>query len=145
MSVVIAVIRPQIDEAIGHCLHLRLSASVPIRVTAECVKVVVKELTDVLRVLDVMHITTRFEDGLPTKGNWPTPRIILTKGKKYSDALAPRGLPRNFYDSRWLDGLTEEQQIALNIQPSVDLKIAPSIQRSLSLSYCIHCAILICS
>lgn len=86
--------------------------------------------TNYLRALDVLHISTRFtKTGRKKRGAFPHVRV---NNRRFvdNDADPVAGLPRNFYDSVWLAGLTPEDLIALNIDDTavVDLSIPASVQ-----------------
>lgn len=89
-----------------------------------------QDLTAYLRVLDLVHLSTRFtRTGRATKGAWPRYRIVSKKRVDNDTAPVP-GLPRNFYDAEWLASQSVEEVEALHINDTiVDLSIPAPIQR----------------
>lgn len=84
------------------------------------------QLTRYLRALDRLHIYNRFSAIAPrSPGNWPRERI---PGSKIGTSGAVAGLPRNFYDAKWLSGLSKEEVRRLKIQEiAVDLSIPDDV------------------
>ena len=87
-------------------------------------------VTKYVRAMDVVHLSTRWtRGGRPRKGQFPRIRVAA-RNKVDTDAQAVPGLPRNFYDSNWLDALSEEERASLQIlDVDVDLSIPDAIQR----------------
>lgn len=78
---------------------------------------------------DNLHLSTRFNgDGRATPGKFPRLRIRSTKRGVAKCAEVP-GLPKNFYDEKWLNSLHEEDRNDLEMQPALDLSFTPYIQR----------------
>lgn len=88
------------------------------------------ELTQYVRALDVVHLSTRWSrSGRPRRGQFPRIRVA-TRNKVDRDARPVPGLPRNFYDPSWLAAQSEEDRLVLRVQEfEVDLSIPHSIQR----------------
>ncbi|KAI0686295.1 hypothetical protein BC835DRAFT_1420538 [Cytidiella melzeri] len=90
------------------------------------------DLVNMLRVLDVLHVSTRFNpEGKPDPGNWP--RIRRERQSSASNPHAvqavPR-LPRNFYSQLWLDALTDQEFDRLEIRSEeVDLSIPGNVEQ----------------
>ncbi|KAK7678502.1 hypothetical protein QCA50_018563 [Cerrena zonata] len=83
------------------------------------------ELTNVMRILDLIHLQSRFSSvGRATAGNWPRYRV---ESSLEVDSRAIRGLPRNCYDPTWLREQDENMLEDLDIQPPVDLSIPERI------------------
>lgn len=106
-------------------------------------------LTKFLRALDLLHLETRFTPtGRPRQGAFPRYRVPQGKRVDYAAEPVP-GLPRNFYDSKWLAIQDEAYLKDLDIkQSSVDLTLPPSLEvyvspRSFSESLCYFLALLI--
>ena len=79
-----------------------------------------QEVTKWLRVIDNLYAIHRFSaDGRASRGNWVRHRI--DSGKVDSDQLPVSGLPENFYDPAWLQGLSQEERNYLDVQPRVGL------------------------
>lgn len=87
-----------------------------------------KEVTNWLRVMDLVHLDRRFAaDGRATRGNWvrcrvPSDEVDLT-------ATPVPGLPGNFYDAGWLNSLTDKGRSRLMMQPNVDLTHTEDMRR----------------
>ena len=80
-----------------------------------------REVTSWLRVIDTLYAIHRFSaDGRASRGNWVRHRIDSVKID--SHRLPVRGLPENFYDPTWLQGLSQEERNNLDVQPRVSLK-----------------------
>ena len=80
-----------------------------------------KEVTDWLRVIDNLYTTHRFSvEGRASRGNWVRHRI--DSGRVDWNQLPVGGLPENFYDLAWLQGLSREEKDRLNVQPRVSLE-----------------------
>ena len=84
------------------------------------------ELTQFLRNLDLLHLSTRFtEKGDPTPGNWPRYRV---EGRLIDDhSPVIKGLPLNFYDSEWLLSLEPEHREQIGYRPPVELKMGKTL------------------
>lgn len=65
-----------------------------------------------------------------TSGNPPRVRV---RSKKVNDPLtvAPRGLPRNFYDAKWLEGLKPWQLVELDPQEEFNLSLPDEMETEL--------------
>lgn len=80
-----------------------------------------QEVTKWLRVIDNLYTVYRFSsNGRASRGNWVRQRI--DSGRVDQDRLPVTGLPENFYDEEWLQGLSQEETYRLGIQPNIDLK-----------------------
>ena len=80
-----------------------------------------KEVTDWLRVIDNLYTIHRFSvEGRASRGNWVRQRI--DSGRVDRDQFPVGGLPENFYDPAWLQGLSREEKDRLDIQPRVSLE-----------------------
>lgn len=87
-----------------------------------------KEVTDWLRVIDALYMSHRFSlDGRATRGNWARHR--MDSGRVDWGRRPVSGLPENFYDGAWLQGLSREEQDALGIQPAVSLGHSAEVLR----------------
>lgn len=95
------------------------------------------ELTQYLRALDVVHLSTRWtRDGRPKQGRFPRIRRVVN-GRVDTSAEAVPGLPRNFYDATWLSLQSPETVLALQISDAVvDLSIPPRIQTYVVRNFC---------
>ncbi|KAK7677612.1 hypothetical protein QCA50_019434 [Cerrena zonata] len=79
--------------------------------------------------LDHVHMSKRWKpNAQPKRGKMPRWR---TRGSTRVQAPSepPRGLPRNFYDTKWLSELTEEDRAALEMSEPVDLRLSDEILR----------------
>lgn len=85
-------------------------------------------LTEYLRTLDLIHLSTRYtRRGKPKKGAFPRLRIVKN-GLSDRDSEPVPGLPRNFYDTKWLKGLPQLAREELRVRNiNVDLSIPPEI------------------
>ena len=91
------------------------------------------EVEDFFKVLDSLHLSTRFQsNGRAKRGKFPHPRI--RSGRPPITGTFVPGLPANFYDDNWLRSLTKFERSQLKIQPRIDLELSPYILRSVSLS-----------
>lgn len=87
-----------------------------------------QEVTRWLRVIDGLYTIHRFSlDGRATCGNWVRHRI--DSDRVSWDTLPVSGLPENFYDSTWLEGLSERERDSLEVQRPVDLKHSAEVTR----------------
>lgn len=79
-----------------------------------------REVTKWLRVIDALYTHHRFSsDGRATRGNWVRHRVDSDKVDRTRQPV--RGLPENFYDSAWLQGLPQEERDSLEIRPAENL------------------------
>ncbi|KAH9921094.1 hypothetical protein B0H21DRAFT_701777, partial [Amylocystis lapponica] len=82
-----------------------------------------------LMVFDWMHLSTRFNaNRKPNSGRFPHRR---SRGSQRieSECNPVPGLPKNFYDQAWLNGLPEDDQIELRMQPEVDLTHSEAVRK----------------
>jgi len=86
------------------------------------------EVTRWLRVIDGLYTIHRFSlNGRATRGNWVRHR--MDSDRTAWDKLPVSGLPENFYDASWLQGLSDEERDSLGIQPPVDLNHSAGVLR----------------
>lgn len=87
-----------------------------------------RELTTLLRDLDLLHVSTRFDEkGRPSPGNWPRYRV---EGPTVDSTTPPTiGLPINCYDAEWYEFLDEEQRAALEVQPKINLSLPGDLKQ----------------
>ena len=80
-----------------------------------------QEVTGWLRVIDDLYTVRRFSlNGRASRGNWARQRI---DSETVDWAQFPvRGLPENFYDSAWLEGLSQAERDELEVQPRISLE-----------------------
>lgn len=88
-------------------------------------------VSDFLCVMDNVWVSHRFQNtnprkGRATPGNWPCLQIPARHRMDSAKDPVP-GLPCNFYDKRWLSGISEESRRGLNMKPAVDLTHTPKI------------------
>lgn len=85
------------------------------------------ELHDWLDIFSLMHLANKWHaDGRRKRGNWVRTRFLTAKPQtKVGRPVS--GLPKNFYNQEWLDGLSPSQLKKYNIQPAIDLRIDPEI------------------
>ena len=83
------------------------------------------EITDFLRALDAVHLSSRFTDGKPSRGNWPHNRIPSCRKDLRTDAVS--GLPSNFYEPSWLASQSEFELAKKKVQPEVRLTLSPRV------------------
>ena len=87
-----------------------------------------REVTRWLRVIDGLYTINRFSvDGRATRGNWVRHRI--DSDRVDWDRLPVSGLPENFYDASWLEGLSEGERDSLEMEPPVDLNHSAEVLR----------------
>ncbi|KAI5988758.1 hypothetical protein EDD15DRAFT_2371109 [Pisolithus albus] len=64
------------------------------------------EVTELLRLLDALHLRLRYRNNWnATSGAWPHLRLV---SRKSSTRAAVKGLPKNFYNRKFLVSLTQE-------------------------------------
>lgn len=83
-----------------------------------------------LQVFDRLHLCTRFtSDNRTTAGGFPRVRLVSNREETPADQYlgSITGLPKNFYDSDWLEDLQPYQQASLKIKPEVDLTLPHEI------------------
>lgn len=88
-------------------------------------------VSDFLHVMDNVGVSHRFQHtnsrkGRATPGNWPRLRISARHRVDQSREPVP-GLPKNFYDQRWLAGISEETRRSLEMKPAVDIRHTPQV------------------
>ena len=87
-----------------------------------------QEVTKWLRVMDNLYKVYRFSsNGRASRGNWVRQRIDLGRVDFHRPPVT--GLPENFYDKRWLQGLSQEEVDYLGVQPSVNLEHSARVLR----------------
>lgn len=87
-----------------------------------------QEVTDWLRVIDALYACHRFStDGRATRGNWVRHRIDSDRVDRSKRPI--RGLPKNFYDRAWLEGLPQEERDSLAIQSAETLDHSVEVLR----------------
>lgn len=87
-----------------------------------------QEVTRWLRVIDCLYMIHRFSlDGRATRGNWVRHRI--DSDRVAWDRLPVSGLPVNFYDPSWLDGLSKGERDSLEMQPLASLNHSAEVLR----------------
>ncbi|KAH9021466.1 hypothetical protein EDB85DRAFT_1871863, partial [Lactarius pseudohatsudake] len=85
------------------------------------------EVTKWLRIMDLLHIGTRFnDDGTPMPGNQARERY---PSNKTQTGRPITGLPRNFYNAEWLTTLSPGQLVDLDVQPEVDISFTVDERR----------------
>lgn len=79
-----------------------------------------------LRVFDCVHLSTRFNKaGRATKGAFPRHRV--SSDRMEHSGTPVKGLPRNFYNSMWLETLEDHEMESLDVQSNDDLTHTDSI------------------
>ena len=79
-----------------------------------------QEVTDWLRVIDDLYTVRRFSlNGRASRGNWTRQRIDSETVDW--DRIPIRGLPENFYDSAWLECLSQAERDELEVRPGISL------------------------
>lgn len=79
--------------------------------------------------LDHVHMSTRWgPKGTPKRGRLPRWRVRGSK-RMERGSEHPRGLPKNFYDSLWMNELTEEDRRALKTTEPVDLSLSDELMK----------------
>jgi hypothetical protein len=109
------------DQAQGEDDHRHISQSAPRGRQFKIINMRWRspEVTKWLRTMDLIYIGTKFyEDGTSVPGNQPRERY---PSDKVEIGRPITGLPRNFYDARWLRTLSPHQLEELDIQPEVDI------------------------
>jgi hypothetical protein len=87
-----------------------------------------RHIRDWLTTFDHIYLSTRFTiNDRAKKGAFPHPRVSSRRVERCWKA--PRGLPLNFYDQKWLDSLGDIERDELDIQPPVDLTLALAMRR----------------
>jgi len=77
------------------------------------------EATKWLRTMDLLYSGTKiYSDGTATPGNEFRKRYPSNKTQIGNPIV---GLPRNFYDAKWLQTLSPDELAVLNIQPEIDI------------------------
>lgn len=81
-----------------------------------------------LDIIDKVYVAYRFQKNhRATPGNWIRKRNDTNRVDEKA-RVAP-GLPENFYDKDWLNGLTRRQRRLLRMMPPIDLKHTSHITR----------------
>ncbi|KIP01374.1 hypothetical protein PHLGIDRAFT_17239, partial [Phlebiopsis gigantea 11061_1 CR5-6] len=77
-----------------------------------------REITIYVRILDLLHLSTKFDKFLTAaSGNWPR---VRTPSQDIAQKPPVGRLPRNFYNSDWLETLSDQQIEALSILPDAE-------------------------
>ena len=76
------------------------------------------EVLNVFRILDRLHLSTRFRCGRATQGAFPHIRI---KSERVDHCEAPVGLPSNFYSPEYLVRLQAFQVENLRMTPAIHM------------------------
>jgi len=85
------------------------------------------EVTKWLRTMDLIYSGTKInEDGTAAPGNefrkcYPSDKTQIGQ--------PIMGLPRNFYDAKWLQALSPSQLAVLNVQPKIDINFTIDEQK----------------
>jgi hypothetical protein len=88
------------------------------------------EATKWLRTMDLIYAGTKInEDNTRGPGNQSRPRYPSSK-KQLGRPI--KGLPRNFYDPRWLATLTPRKLEELRVQPEISIEFSKAEQRYFS-------------
>jgi hypothetical protein len=92
------------------------------------------EITNVLRVLDALALVFHWTgNGRPKPGKFPHVRIdsdrLETPGRE-----AVRNLPRNFYNSNWLETLDKYERQALDMGKPVELAVSSRLLRCVTIA-----------
>lgn len=85
-----------------------------------------RELRQLLRLLDLLYVHTKFEEGRAEKGNWVRARYVSNAPGK-SKPVA--GLLVNCYDIAWLDTQTAGLKKALGVKSAIDLTIPEPLKQ----------------
>ena len=81
----------------------------------------------------IVHPSTRFySNGRAERGKFPHPRI--RSGRSSVTGTFVPGLPANFYDDNWLQGLTKLECSQIKMQPRINLELSSYIMQSVSFS-----------
>lgn len=87
-----------------------------------------QEVTDWLRVIDALYMDHRFSpNGRATRGNWVRHRLDSDRVDRGRQPV--KGLPENFYDRAWLQGISRGERDALEMQPAVSLEHSAEVLR----------------
>ena len=122
------------DQAQGEDGHGHISQSAPRGRRFKIVNMQWRspEVTKWLRTMDLIYIGTKFyEDGTSMPGNQFRERY---PSDKVETGRPITGLPRNFYDARWLRTLSPHQLEVLDIQPEVDINFTVNERRYVPVS-----------
>ena len=85
------------------------------------------EVTEVLRALDALVLVSHWtSDGRPRPGKFPHVRLHSDKVEERDPV---RNLPRNFYQTEWLDTLDKYERRELNMSEPVKLSLPPGLLR----------------
>ncbi|TRM55611.1 hypothetical protein BD626DRAFT_576940 [Schizophyllum amplum] len=88
------------------------------------------DLDAYFRLPALLQLSTHFQEGgRKTVGQMPHMRDCNDNPKVVHRERVPPGLPRNFYNPEYLDGLDVAQRRALNVQPVMDIKLPAYILR----------------
>lgn len=92
-----------------------------------------------LRLFDGLYISTRFNEvGLPTPGSWPRIRIPPGPNAPKAHRRPPSGLPRNFFNPKYLAGLQPYQLAQLQLKEPVTLTFPKDLVQYVNHSRFIH-------
>jgi hypothetical protein len=88
-----------------------------------------EEVGPFLRKIDEMADgTKRNEFGQRSRGNASRKRIPTEQRRVYRPGAPARGLPRNWYNPTFLNGLSDEKKRQLQMQKSVPLVHSPEVE-----------------
>lgn len=80
------------------------------------------------KTLDHLHLSTRFKaDMTPTSGAFPHHRVPSRRVEDHQPIVP--GLPINFYNPVFLEGMEQYEIDDLDIQPKLDLSFPPHVIR----------------
>lgn len=83
------------------------------------------ELTELLRTLDRLHLFLRVTEGnKATQGNYPRVRKLRTNARYDACARAVPGLPRNFYNAKWLEARSDWESYQLQVRDDVQVDLS---------------------
>lgn len=105
-----------------------------------------KELIELLRVLDDLHLISRLKDaGKQMQGNLPRYRKLRPSARGDPKARAVVGLPRNFYDAEWLNNLSDWERRKLRIRDDVHINLSIPSEAKEYVQVCIYADALLSS
>ncbi|KAF9033659.1 hypothetical protein BJ165DRAFT_1534588 [Panaeolus papilionaceus] len=82
----------------------------------------------VFRALDSLHVASRYGDnGRINRGNWPRPCYV--SDLEPLPTPPPQGLPINFYNQDYLDGLSDDAMDELNVSDPVHIQLSADLLR----------------
>ena len=85
------------------------------------------QIIEFLWALDTVHVSMRFRNSKPTRGNWPHCHLHPTCLDLKMDQV-PR-LPSDFYNMAWLESRSKFELAQLDVQPAIELVLSDQVKQ----------------